>query len=137
MAEENATVDSDNFLAFLFFLVIVGIFTLLGMAAKGTRGWILYAFLMPFWLVFPIAFLGNIAGWIFFSSYLIGYPILKHFLRSTAFAGTIDSALATSYNRHYRSSGWWGGSGGWSSGGFGGFSGGGGSFGGGGASGSW
>ena len=34
---------------FLFFLSIVGLFTLIALITPGGAGWFLYAFLLPFW----------------------------------------------------------------------------------------
>ena len=49
-------------LMFLFFLLVVGIFTLIAFATQGCGGWFLYAFLLPFWGVFPSASLGSTVG---------------------------------------------------------------------------
>ena len=117
---------------FAVFLLVVGVFSFLAVFSKGCASWFLYAFLIPFWGAFPVAFLGP-AGVVFLALWIVGFPILKlvlgstpagkHFLRSHPGL----TAIATS-------SGHSGSGGGWSSGGF---SGGGGSFGGGGSSSSW
>jgi uncharacterized protein len=44
-----------NIAAFLFFLFVVGIFTIIALVTPGCAGWFLYAFLLPFWGVFPFA----------------------------------------------------------------------------------
>lgn len=134
--EERQTRDTGTSaggaLAFLFFLVPVGLFSLQALAARGCAGWFLYVFLMPFWLIFPLAMLGRPIGFIPLMVWIIGYPILRVFARN------LDLGKSTKHSG--RGGTFWGTGGGWSSsgGGFGGgFSGGGGSFGGGGASGSW
>ncbi len=110
------------------FTFVVGIFTLIALVQKGGMGWFLYAFLIPFWLVFPLAILGTIIPFVI---YVVGFPILKLLLaQNPAFRKWGDRWAASSGGSGWTSSG------GWSSGG-GGFSGGGGSFSGGGSSGSW
>ena len=121
-------------IALLAFLIPVGLFSLQAVTSRGCGAWFLYLFLMPFWLAFPMAILGQPLGLIPIGLWVLGFPIAWAALHGTA-AG-----------RAWRGTGpFLGSGGGWSSsrggwgGGFsgGGFSGGGGSFGGGGASGSW
>lgn len=110
------------------FTFVVGIFTLIALVQKGGMGWFLYAFLIPFWLAFPLAILGTIIPFVI---YVVGFPILKLLLsKNPGFRKWGDRWVASSGGRGWTSSG------GWSSGG-GGFSGGGGSFSGGGSSGGW
>jgi uncharacterized protein len=114
------------------FLVVVGVFSLQALFSSGCGSWILYVFLMPFWLLFPMGIIHPVAGLVCFGLWLFGFPILHlFFARSTPGRRFVNS---TPWIGSFTSSG-----GGWSSGGFsgGGFSGGGGSFGGGGASSSW
>ena len=127
----------------IFWLAIVGLFTVIGLATEGCMGWFLYAFLIPFYAV-PAAFFtvwGIPFGAILFVVYLVGYPLLKIFLPKTAFGKKLHEKMKKmnkSRGGTWSSGGW--SSGGFSSGGFssgGGFSGGGGSFGGGGSSGGW
>ena len=121
----------------LFSSLILGVFTYITITAEGCAGWIVYLFLLPFYAVFPGAFLGQVGGYIAMGAYAIAVPILKLTRNSTSSGkGKKKKAKGGSSG-----SSWWSGgglsSGGWSSGGGGGFSGGGGSFGGGGSSGSW
>lgn len=142
-ASEN---DGTEMLLFsLFWLAIVGLFTVIGLATQGCMGWFLYAFLIPFYAV-PAAFLeigGFPLGAVILVIYLVGYPLLKIFLPKTEFGKRIQEKMKkmnTSRGGVWSSGGWVSG-GSWSSGGSGfssgGFSGGGGSFGGGGSSGGW
>jgi uncharacterized protein len=119
----------------LFASLILGVFTYITITAEGCAGWIVYLFLLPFYGVFPGAFLGQTGGFIAMGIYAIAVPILKLTRNATPGKGKKKGKGGSS------GSSWWSGgglsSGGWSSGGSGGFSGGGGSFGGGGSSGSW
>lgn len=121
----------------LFTSLILGVFTYITITAQGCAGWIVYLFLLPFYAVFPGAFLGQTGGYIAMGAYAIAVPIIKLTRNSTP-AGKGKNKKGKGGSS---SSSWWSGgglsSGGWSSGGGGGFSGGGGSFGGGGSSGSW
>ena len=120
----------------LFIFVILGIFTFMGLVIPGCGGWFLYAFLIPFYAVFPMIVLGMTAGFSLLAIYVVGFPILKFLLAKTAWGKGMAKKMATA---SAGGRGWSTGSG-WSSGGgrsSGGFSGGGGSFGGGGSSGSW
>lgn len=127
--------------AFVFF--ILGIFTVIGLFVPGCGGWFLYAFLIPFYAIFPMVVLGVNGGLSLLGVYLIGFPILKVIFGKTSWGERLGKKLKSgrSGGRGWSSgSGWFGGGsgrsgGGWSSGG--GFSGGGGGFGGGGSSGSW
>jgi uncharacterized protein len=122
-------------LMFLFFLFVVGIFTLIAFATQGCGGWFLYAFLLPFWGVFPAASLGSTVGLPIFVLYAIGFPIAKIFFPKTTWGKSIIKKIGPIGGSGS------GGRGGWSSGGSSSsgssFSGGGGSFSGGGSSGSW
>ncbi len=114
-----------------FFFVVIGVFTLLATFQKGGGGWFLYFFLIPFYLTFPMVFLGLVGGVTLLLIYVIAVPILRLLFRHSAWGkgylvshpGWADFANSSS-------------SGSGSSGGSG-FSGGGGGFGGGGASSSW
>ena len=120
-----------------FIFGVIGLFTVVGVLTPGV-GWFLYAFLIPFWAMFPIIVIGPKATVGVLALYLIGYPIAKLILsRNPAYqkaALEMKTKGSTTFGGMVISSG--GGSSGSSSGG-GGFSGGGGSSGGGGASGSW
>jgi uncharacterized protein len=118
----------------LFVIGILGIFTFAGLATQGCAGWFLYAFLVPFYAIFPGAILGWNAGMGILITYLVGFPILKLIFKKKGWDKKFSSSSGGGWSS---GSGWIGGGGGWSSGGGGGFSGGGGGFGGGGSSGSW
>jgi uncharacterized protein len=134
---------TERLLTGAFIFVILGLFTGMGLFIKGCAGWFLYAFLIPFYAVFPMAVLNPTWGVGILITYVIAFPIAKAIIARTAWGKKMITAMTK--NEGGGSGGWssgggWfgGGSsgGGWSSGG-GGFSGGGGSFGGGGSSGSW
>jgi uncharacterized protein len=126
-------------LVFIGFFIFgfLGLFTMIGLVTSGCRGWLLYAFLIPFYAIFPWIVIGTNATIGLLGLYVIGFPILKVIVGRTGWG----KRLSSSVNKRGGSggwssgSGWFGGSSGGSSGG--GFSGGGGGFGGGGSSGSW
>ena len=125
-------------IAFLLFLVVVGIFTALALFSTGFVSWFLYVFLLPFWGSFPPAILGVVPGLTLFGVYAFGFLIFKLWLHKS-FGGaaflsrmTRRGFFALSAGRGWSSSG-----SSWSSSSGSSFSGGGGSFGGGGSSGSW
>ena len=120
----------------LTFLTVIGTFSVIALLTPGGAGWFLYAFLTPFYAIFPTMLFPPYGGAILGGAWLVLFPILRRMAHSPA---------GTKFRKRH---GWvmlpsGGGSGGsWSSGGFsggggGGFSGGGGSSGGGGASSSW
>lgn len=126
--------DWSQAIAFVAFLIPVGIFSLRAITAQGCVAWFLYLFLMPFWLAFPLAILGRPLGFFPVGLWVIGFPVLWAILR-----GSGTGSRWQGPGPFFGTGGGWSSSrGGWG-GGFsgGGFSGGGGSFGGGGASGSW
>jgi uncharacterized protein len=147
-AEESESLQVDmtlqeRLLIGAFIFGILGLFTFLGLFVKGCMGWFMYAFLIPFYAVFPMAVLGPNGGLTALGIYAFGFPVLKGIISRTAWGKRMMKSMENS-SKHGGGGGWssgggWsgGGSGGWSSGGGGGFSGGGGSFGGGGSSGSW
>jgi uncharacterized protein len=129
----------------IFIFGLLGVFTLFAILTSGCAGWGLYAFLIPFYAVFPILVVGASGGIIALIAYLILVPILKLIIPKTEWGKRIQEKIKENANNKNRGGGNYGGGwfiggggsgGGWSSGG-GGFSGGGGSFGGGGSSGSW
>ena len=131
--EEN-TLLGRIFMGLIVFGVL-GVFAFIALKSEGCLGWIIYAFLLPFFGIFSGGIFGEIGGYIALATYAIGFPILKLAGRSAPKGkGKKGKGKSTS-------SSWWSGgglsSGGWSSGSSGGFSGGGGSFGGGGSSGGW
>ncbi len=125
---------------FLIFLLVVGMFSLVALGAPGCAGWFLYAFLMPFWLGFPLALLGAPTGFFFLPAWIVGFPILRGLFHKKMGGKSGWGGPFLPGGRGWSSTRGWGG-GGWSGGGGGrgggGFSGGGGSFGGGGASSGW
>jgi uncharacterized protein len=135
----------EKLLVGAFIFGILGVFTLLGLFIEGCMGWFMYAFLIPFYAIFPMAVLGVNTGLGVLATYAIAFPILKLIVGKSAWG----QRLAKNMFSTRRSGGWSSGAGwfsgssggrGWSGGGRsggGGFSGGGGSFGGGGSSGSW
>lgn len=118
------------------FLVVVGIFTMIGLLTKGGPSWFLYVFLLPFWIAFPSAILGMTAGLTVFVMYALGFPMVKLWLSRSDQGKEIVRKLAEKKIFATGSAGGWSSGGGSGSSG-GGFSGGGGSFSGGGSSGSW
>ncbi len=148
-SEQSGFADFDNpdipiatrILLGAFIFGIIGLFTFLGIVTPGV-GWFLYAFLIPFWAMFPIMVVGTKGALVCLITYLIGYPVAKLILRNKSWYKKAKVDLSTkgkaSIGGFVVTSGGSGGS--WSSGSGssgGGFSGGGGSSGGGGASGSW
>lgn len=144
-ASGNDLQDAPFFEKLIFlgiFSVVVGTFAMISIAASGCTGWFLYAFLMPFFFSFPAAAFGPLAGMIVLGIWVIAFPVLRHWLGTSATGQAFRNWTPSSRGWSSDVGGWSGGGfsgGGWSGGGFsgGGFSGGGGSFGGGGASGSW
>lgn len=135
--DENTIGDfSARVVAFLLFLGVVGVFTLIALFTKGAGSWFLYLFLIPFWFAFPTTLLGLSPGLILGALYAFGFPIVKFFFAKTTIGKETFSRWTSSGVGRGLSHSWSSGS---SSGGSSGssFSGGGGSFSGGGASGSW
>ncbi len=117
------------------FTLVVGLFSVFALFMPGCQAWFLYAFLMPFYFAFPMAFGGVPVGIAMLGAWVVGFPVAKLLLGKTA-GGRAWLKAHPGWASFARSGGHGGSGSGWSSGG-GGFSGGGGSFGGGGASGSW
>ncbi len=117
------------------FTLVVGLFSVFAVFMPGCQAWFLYAFLMPFYFAFPMAFAGPPVGVAMLVAWVVGFPVAKLLLGKTAGGRAWVkrhpgwASIATS-GGHGRSGGGWSSSGGS-------FSGGGGSFGGGGSSGSW
>jgi uncharacterized protein len=114
---------------FLVFAVVIGVFSVMALAMRGFVSWFLYVFLLPFYLSFPSAFFGPLAGGILAIAWLVGFPILKQVAAERDWFSSSGGGFWSSFAS--------GGSSGSSGSSGGGFSGGGGSFGGGGASGGW
>jgi uncharacterized protein len=132
---------TERLLIGTFVFSIIGLFTVVGVFTPGV-GWFLYFFLIPFWAMFPLIIVGGKATLGLLTTYLIGFPAAKLYLRNRPWylkaAQDLKTKGTANIGGFVVSS-----SGGSSRGGFssssssGGFSGGGGSSGGGGASGSW
>jgi uncharacterized protein len=114
------------------FVIVIGTFSLIALASQGGMSWFLYLFLIPFYAVFPAAFLGPIVGFVLVGLWIICFPLLKRVAVARGYFSPQGhhGALWSAFSSPSSSSG----GGGFSSGGF---SGGGGSFGGGGASSGW
>jgi uncharacterized protein len=119
-----------------FILLILGLFTSAAIFSQGCAGWGLYAFLIPFYAVFPWIALGYAGAGILLMIYLIGTPIAKILVGRSAWGKKMMTKWKSSSSSVSSGSGWSSGGSSWSSGGSS-FSGGGGSFGGGGSSGGW
>jgi uncharacterized protein len=128
----------ERILTGLFIFGILGMFTYAGLRTKGGGSWFLYAFLTPFYALFPHVAVGPSVGLGIFGSYIVGYPILRAIFKRKGWIDESNNSGGSSGGGWSSGSGWFS-SGGSSlgGGGGGGFSGGGGSFGGGGSSGSW
>jgi uncharacterized protein len=123
----------------LIFAVVVGVFSLLAISSRGAQAWVLYVFLMPFYLFFPMALapIVGVGAWLLWT---IAFPILHRLAgrRGSSFANNLGALIGPMLGSGGRYRGGGGGFGGWGGGGGGGgWSGGGGGFGGGGASSSW
>jgi len=141
-AEETSDVGG-KLMAGAIFTVVVGLFTLIVLFARGPQMWFLYLFLLPFWFVFPMALIGLTGGLIALGSYACLVPLFRLWMAKSARGKSLHTRLAAfPLFAGATASGWTSGSS-WSSGGGSSFSsgesfsGGGGGFSGGGASGSW
>ena len=121
------------------FVLVIGTFSLVALLTPGGAGWFLYAFLTPFYAVFPSVLFPPYGGVVAAGAWLTLFPILRGVLHSPGGEkfrkrhGWVMAPSAGGSGGRWSSGGSWGGGG--SSGG--GFSGGGGSSGGGGASSGW
>jgi uncharacterized protein len=115
--------------------LFLSLFAFFALFMQGCTGWGLYAFLIPFFTLFPAILVSESMWYVPGLIYILGFPPLKIFLNRTSWGKNLAEKVGSGSSSG--GGGWsnWS-SGGWSSGG-GGFSGGGGSFGGGGSSGSW
>ncbi len=130
---------SEKILFGLFIFGILGLFSVFALFSKGGPGWGLYTFLIPFYATFPWVILGITGAISLLIAYVVGMPIAKLILGSTAWGKSKMIKWQNSTGGSSSSGSSWGSSGSgssWSSGGSS-FSGGGGSFGGGGSSGGW
>ena len=138
-SNEMSLGDKFLFGGFIFFML--ALFTFAAIFSQGGAGWGLYAFLIPFYALFPWIIIGVTGTAILLGIYLITVPVAKLYVSRSAWGKALLDKWKK--NASSRSSGGW--SSGWSSGGSSwsssdsgsSFSGGGGSFGGGGSSGGW
>jgi uncharacterized protein len=141
--EANASTSDlsfgDKILFGILIFGILGLFTVAAVFSQGCAGWGLYAFLIPFYAVFPWIIIGYAGAGVLLAIYLITVPILKLLIGRSAWGKKMATKWKSSGTGSSGSSwggGWSSGGSSWSSGGSS-FSGGGGSFGGGGSSGGW
>lgn len=120
----------------------LSVFAFFGLFIKGSWGWFMYLFLIPFFSIFPAFVFPGHLWYLPGILYIIGFPIIKWLVNQTAWGKKVsknfDVGRSSGGGSSSRSGGGWssGSSSSWGSGGSS-FSGGGGSFGGGGSSGSW
>lgn len=123
--------------------VFLGIFAFFGLIIPDSWGWFVYAFLIPFFAIFPAFVFPSNLWYVPGLSYALGFPILKLLVARTAWGKKMAKTMSGGgtgtgpVSKSSRSSSWSSSSRSSSSSFGGGFSGGGGSFGGGGSSGSW
>ena len=143
-AEDASTDIGTRIMVGGLFTVVVGLFTLIVLFNRGAQMWFLYLFLLPFWLMFPMAILGVAGGVVAFCCYALGVPLFRLWTSRTGGGKSVYkrfsaipffAGLASGGSSSGGGSSWTSGSGSYSSSD--GFSGGGGGFSGGGASGSW
>ncbi|GHM99995.1 hypothetical protein WSM22_14850 [Cytophagales bacterium WSM2-2] len=134
---------SERILFGCFIFGILGLFTVFAILVRGI-GWGLYAFLIPFYAVFPWIVVGTRIGVIVLIVYAVVVPILKLLIEKTPAGKSFKGGLGKTFQRSSSSSSSgssWSSSSdsdsSWSSSSSDSFSGGGGSFDGGGSSGSW
>lgn len=120
-------------LGLYFFLSIFAFFALV---MPGCTGWGLFAFLIPFYTLFPMFLVSEKNWYIPGLIYILGFPPLKLLVARTAWGKKVGKNMGGGTSGGGGWSSWSSGGSSWGSSG-GGFSGGGGSFGGGGSSGSW
>ena len=142
-AKGGANEWAGRLIGFGVYAAVCGVFSLLALFSSGKQSWILYFFLMPFHLLFPVV-LHPFLGPALLLAWIVGFPIAKAVIKSSGAAvkppgclGIPSGTGAIGGSGWTNGGGWHSSRGGWSAGGGGGFSGGGGSFGGGGSSSSW
>ncbi len=116
--------------------LFLSLFAFFALVIPGCTGWGLYAFLIPFFSIFPAIVVSEKYWYLPGSIYILGFPLLKLLVGRTSWAKRVGTNMNSGSSG---GSGWSSGGSSWggSSSSSGGFSGGGGSFGGGGSSGSW
>jgi uncharacterized protein len=115
--------------------VFLGIFAFFALIVPGWAGWGIYAFLIPFYSIFPAFLVPDKYWYLPGSLYVLIFPFIKLWIGNTSWGKRTGKSMGSGSGGSWssgRSS-----SSSWSSGGGSSFSGGGGSFGGGGSSGGW
>ncbi|MDZ7290992.1 MAG: TPM domain-containing protein [candidate division KSB1 bacterium] len=72
-----------RFIFFAIFILGIGAFTLTAIFSQGAAGWILYVFLIPFWVTFPLVSLGPQATKFLVALYLLGFPAIRIWFAKT------------------------------------------------------
>jgi uncharacterized protein len=128
----------------LGFYAFLSIFAFFALIVPGGWGWAVYAFLIPFFAIFPALVFPPNLWYLPGLSYALGFPLIKWFVSGTAWGKKMAKNMSGGgvgtgpVSKSSRKSSSWSSSSRSSGSSFGGgFSGGGGSFGGGGSSGSW
>lgn len=128
---------SERILIGLGLYFFLGIFAFFALVMPGCTGWGLYAFLIPFYSVFPAVLVDEKYWYLPGLIYILGFPPLKLWVGRTGWGKKIGTNMGSGSSRGGGFGGWSSGGSGWGGSSGGGFSGGGGSFGGGGSSGRW
>src|SRR5262249_61626684 len=68
----------------LMFLTVIGTFSLVALFTPGAQGWFLYAFLIPFYAIFPSVIYPPWGGVIMGGAWVILFPILRMLAHSPA-----------------------------------------------------
>ena len=117
--------------------LFLGIFAFFALVVPGCTGWGLYAFLIPFYSIFPAILVSEKNWFLPGLIYILGFPPLKLLAGRSAWGKKIGTNMGSGSSGGGGWSSWTSGGSSWGGSSGGGFSGGGGSFGGGGSSGSW
>ena len=117
--------------------LFLGIFAFFALVVPGCTGWGLYAFLIPFYSIFPAILVSEKNWFLPGLIYILGFPPLKLLAGRSAWGKKIGTNMGGGSSGGGGWSSWTTGGSSWGGSSGGGFSGGGGSFGGGGSSGSW
>ena len=98
-AEEGVSLEGteltlkDKLLVGFFIFGILGVFSFFALFTPGCAGWGLYAFLIPFYAVFPMVVLGANGGVLALASYALATPFLKMILPKTEWGKKISEKL--------------------------------------------
>jgi uncharacterized protein len=82
-----------KFLFLGIFALVVGTFSLVAIASRGAQSWVLYVFLMPFYLFFPmiVGVAAGVGAWLLWT---IAFPILHLFAVRRGFGQNLLGAVA-------------------------------------------